>query len=92
MQHFLPNSELLVKGNGRNVAVIGLHVDHPSVASRGNLAQMFDKGGRDAAAPNRKRHCREQYYRLTGRRWHSHCAKSWQRTRPPEWRDDDYDG
>ncbi len=50
MQHLLSHPELIVEGDGRIVLVISLNVNYPNAASGGNLAQVFDQGGRDALA------------------------------------------
>src|SRR4051812_37697495 len=47
MKEVLARSQLCVDGDGRLVAVIGLDVDHPGAAARGDLAQLRDEGRRE---------------------------------------------
>ena len=48
MQHFFANPKFLIKGDCWIVAIIGLNIDDPSAASRGNFPQMLNESGCDA--------------------------------------------
>ena len=51
VQHRLPAPELLIEGDGRIIAIIGLDVDDPRVALGCDRADVLDQRGSNALPP-----------------------------------------
>jgi len=51
MQHLLTISKLAIERDGSVIAVVGLNIDDPGTAPRGDVAQVLDQAGCDAPPP-----------------------------------------